>query len=72
GASQYIGPLTQPYKVQIRLNSPVASVKRLPEKVEITTKTGDKASFDQVVIATHSDQALQMLADLSDLERDVL
>ena len=72
GSRQYIGPLTRPYKDQIRLNSPVASVKRFPKKVEITTKGGDNASFDQVVIATHSDQALQMLADPSDLEREVL
>lgn len=72
GSSQYIGPLTRPYKDRIRLNSPVASVKRFPEKVEITTKGGGTASFDQVVIATHSDQALRMLKDPSDLEREVL
>ncbi len=72
GSRQYIGPLTRPYKDRIRLNSPVASIKRFPENVEITTKGGDTAHFDQVVIATHSDQALQMLADPSDLERDVL
>ncbi|MBW2449379.1 MAG: FAD-dependent oxidoreductase [Deltaproteobacteria bacterium] len=72
GSKQYIGPLTRPYKDQIRLNSPVVSVKRFPENVEITTKEGDKASFDQVVIATHSDQALQMLADSSDLEIEIL
>jgi predicted NAD/FAD-binding protein len=50
----------------------VASVKRFPQKVDVTTKGGDTATFDQVVIATHSDQALRMLADPSDLERDVL
>lgn len=72
GSKQYIGPLTRPYKDRIRLNSPVAYVKRFPEKVEITTTTGEKASFDNVVIATHSDQALHMLADPSNLEREVL
>ncbi|MDH3722559.1 MAG: FAD-dependent oxidoreductase [Desulfobacteraceae bacterium] len=72
GSSRYIGPLTRPYKDRIRLNSPVASVKRSQENVEITTKVGDTATFDHVVIATHSDQALQMLTDPSDLERDVL
>jgi len=72
GSREYIGPLTRPYKDRIRLNSPVASIKRFPENVEITTKGGDSATFDQVVIATHSDQALQMLADPSELERDVL
>jgi predicted NAD/FAD-binding protein len=72
GSKQYIDPLTRAYKNRIRLNSPVASVKRYPEKVEITTTGGDTASFDQVVIAAHSDQALRMLADPSDLEREVL
>lgn len=72
GSSQYIGPLTRSYKDRIRLNSPVASVKRFPEKVDIATEGGDTATFDQVVIATHSDQALRMLSDPSDLEREVL
>ncbi len=72
GSRQYIGPLTRPYKDRIRLSSPVASVKRFPEKVEIITKARDTAYFDQVVIATHSDQALQMLEDPTNMERDVL
>ncbi len=72
GSRQYIDPLTRPYQDRIRLNSPVASVRRSPINVEITTRAGDTASFDQVVIATHSDQALRMLADPTDLEREVL
>ncbi len=72
GSRQYIDPLTRSYKDRIRLSSPVASVKRFSDKVDIATKKGDVASFDQVVIATHSDQALQMLADPTDLEREVL
>lgn len=72
GSSRYIAPLTRPYRDRIHLNSPVKSVKRFPEKVEIITKEGDMATFDQVVIATHSDQALRMLADPSELEREIL
>ena len=72
GSKQYIGPLTQPYKDRIRVNAPVASVQRFPETVKITTRQGDTASFDHVVIATHSDQALRMLTDPSNLEREVL
>ena len=72
GSRQYIGPLTRPYKDRIRVNAPVVSVQRFPETVEITTRGGDTASFDQVVIATHSDQALRMLTDPSNLEREVL
>ena len=72
GSKQYINPLTRPYKDRIRVNAPVVSVQRFPETVEITTRGGDTASFDHVVIATHSDQALRMLSDPSDLEREVL
>ena len=72
GSSQYIGPLTRPYKDQIRLNSTVASVKRFQEKVDITTKGGNTETFDQVVIATHSDQALALLEDPTDAEKHIL
>ena len=33
---------------------------------------GDEKRFDQVVIATHSDQALAMLGDASEAEKDIL
>ena len=40
--------------------------------VTLTLEGGATHQFDQVVIATHSDQALRMLADASDEERQVL
>jgi len=71
GSKQYIGPLTRPFYKGIRLGMPVNTVKRFEDRVEITAKA-ETESFDQVVLATHSDQALQMLADPTDLERDIL
>ncbi|GAK56533.1 hypothetical protein U27_03495 [Candidatus Vecturithrix granuli] len=72
GSSQYIDPLTKSYRNQIRLNHPVESVQRFPDRVEVKTRNGEKARFDQVIIAAHSDQALAMLADPSEAERDIL
>ena len=72
GSRQYIEPLTTSYRNQIRLNNPVESVQRFPDRVEVKTRNGEKARFDQVIIAAHSDQALAMLADPSDAERDIL
>jgi len=72
GSRQYIAPLTRPFQRNIHLNTPVASVRRFDDRVEVVTSKGETASFDQVVLAVHSDQALQMLADPSDLERDIL
>jgi predicted NAD/FAD-binding protein len=38
----------------------------------VTPAHGDPEQFDRVVVATHSDQALRMLADASDHEREIL
>jgi predicted NAD/FAD-binding protein len=69
---QYIKPITQPYADQIRLNCPVASVRRYPDYVEIQPQNEAAEKFDQVVIATHSDQALTLLEDPSDAEKNIL
>ncbi len=71
GSKQYIPPLTRPYSDGIRLNMPVSAVRRFEDRVEVTAK-GETEAFDQVVIAAHSDQALKMLADPSDLEHEIL
>lgn len=72
GSSAYVGPLTHPFIERIRVNSPVQSVRRNADYVEITARTGKPEQFDAVVIAAHSDQALAMLVDPSDEERAVL
>jgi predicted NAD/FAD-binding protein len=54
------------------LNTPVVSVRRHPDYVELTTAAGVTARFDAVIIATHSDQALAMLADPTPLEQELL
>lgn len=47
----------------LRTNCEVAAVQRKPYHVEVRTRGGDWESFDDVVIATHSDQALAILSD---------
>jgi predicted NAD/FAD-binding protein len=56
----------------IRLNSPVAQVRRFDDSVEIMLADGSTEHFDQVVFACHSDQALKMLADATAAEQQVL
>lgn len=72
GSKQYINPLVRRFKERIRTNTPVASVCRKPDKVEITPFNAETEIFDQVIIATHSDQALDLLSDASDTERHIL
>ena len=69
---QYIKPITQPYADQIRLKCPIASIRRFPNHVEIQPQNEIAEKFDQVVIATHSDQALALLDDPTDAEKNIL
>jgi predicted NAD/FAD-binding protein len=69
---QYIKPITQPYADQIRLKCPVASVRRFADHVEIQPQNEVAEKFDQVVISTHSDQALALLDDPTDAEKNIL
>ncbi|MGB7448728.1 MAG: FAD-dependent oxidoreductase [Ornithinimicrobium sp.] len=57
----------------IRRGQPVVSVARpVGAGVEVRTSNGAVDSFDQVVIATHADQALGLLADPTPPEKQIL
>ncbi len=72
GSRQYVKPLTQSFRDHIRLNSPVKNVRRFPDHISVQTASSQPERFDQVVIATHSDQALAMLQDPTDSEKEIL
>ncbi|MCO6414442.1 MAG: FAD-dependent oxidoreductase [Thiogranum sp.] len=72
GSREYVKRLTAPYRDRIRLNEAVVSVRRLPTHVELRTSAGLTERFDYVFIASHSDQALGMLSDATQAEREVL
>ena len=72
GSNSYVDKLTASFADRIQVNSPVASVKRRPHCVEVKIQDGPLEEFDTVVFATHSDQALSILGDASDAEREVL
>ena len=54
------------------VQSEVTSVSRGGDAVSLTLADGSSQSFDQVVIATHADDALRLLADATDDERENL
>jgi len=54
-----------------RLGEPVAHIRRGDGGVQVATTAGEER-FDAVVCATHTDQALRMLADADAAERSVL
>lgn len=72
GSHRYVDAITATFRDRLRLNTPVRGVRRTEQGVEMRTDKHGVEHFDDVVIATHSDQALRMLDDPSDEERRVL
>ena len=72
GSARYVERLTEGFRGRIRTGTPVAGIRRLPDRVRITPAGGPPEEFDHAVVAAHSDQALRMLEDPSDAERSVL
>jgi predicted NAD/FAD-binding protein len=72
GSRQYVAPLISTFRDRIRLSTPVERVQRFGDRVIVTPRGGQPEEFDHVVLACHSDQALAMLADPSDAERELL
>src|SRR5579859_8066030 len=55
----------------VQLSTPVQSVTRASDGVRLRDSAGELHVAERVVIATHPDQALRMLADPTPAERDV-
>jgi uncharacterized protein len=76
GSGRYVDALLAPFRERVRLHAPVRSITRHEDHVELVSdrKDGGPTSerYDQVVIATHSDQALAMLSDPSSQEQRLL
>lgn len=72
GSSRYVDKLTAGFRSRIHLNSPVYSVRRARDYVELQFAHGEHARYDQVVFACHSDQALKLLVDPMPQERQIL
>ena len=74
GSKEYVKKLVSSFKENIRLSSPVYSINRTDEKIEIKLSSDNAQieTFDAVVIATHSDQALKLLSDKTSLEEEIL
>src|SRR3954453_19919293 len=72
GSARYVEALTQPWRDRLRLATPVQAILRRDDHVLVKPRGGAGERFDQVVLATPSDQALRMLADPSDREHELL
>ncbi len=71
GSQRYVEKLIVPFADRIRLRTPVYQLERSAEGVRVSTADGPEL-FDEVIVATHSDQALKMLASASPAEEQIL
>tara|TARA_B100000686_G_scaffold41833_1_gene43266 strand:+ start:14963 stop:16192 length:1230 start_codon:yes stop_codon:yes gene_type:complete len=67
GSCQYVNKMIASFAKNIRLGHKVSSVERLNDRVTV-----DGDSYDHVVFACHSDQAIEALSDPSVYEKDIL
>ena len=71
GSREYVSRLENVLaqkQVEIRVNTPVASVTRHATGVVVKTYRSEPQTFDEVVFATHSDDTLALLSDPSKIE----
>jgi predicted NAD/FAD-binding protein len=72
GSRRYVEKLTSAFRDRLRLGCAVTSIERTSHGVVVNDSHGGRECYDHVVIASHSDQALAMLSDASNQERDIL
>ncbi len=71
GSDSYVAAFSKQFKGQVHLHTPVEVISRSKSSVSISTEK-DHKSYDQVIMACHSDQALALLSDPTPAEREIL
>ncbi|RJF69626.1 NAD(P)/FAD-dependent oxidoreductase [Rhodopseudomonas palustris] len=72
GSARYVEKLTQAFGDQLRLGAAVTGIERTAKGVIVRDSLGHTDVYDHVVIGAHSNQALAMLSDPSEDEREIL
>ena len=72
GARRYVDAISRHLGPRLRVATPIDKIVRRDDHVELRPAAGEPETFDHVIVATHSDQALALLADPSRAEREVL
>ncbi len=72
GSDQYLKPIMAPYRDRVFTNTRVVGVTRSTAGVAVAVEDGSVRQYDEVVLAVHSDQALEMLTQPTDAEREIL
>lgn len=72
GSKSYVSKLTDSFKDRVKLNCGVEKIIRKDGKVEITDQNGKTEIYDHVVLGSHGDESLRLLADATEDEKDIL
>lgn len=72
GSRVYVNAIADHFTGRIRTSTPVRSVQRTPESGAVVATASGAESFDRVILACHSDQALDLLADPTPAEKEIL
>tara|TARA_R110000772_G_scaffold44079_3_gene101470 strand:- start:10886 stop:12157 length:1272 start_codon:yes stop_codon:yes gene_type:complete len=72
GSRSYLAPLSASFADNIHLNADISAVTRENNQVQLHFASGEIQTFDEVVLACHSDQALALLGDASEQEQNIL
>ncbi|MEE2745349.1 MAG: FAD-dependent oxidoreductase [Pseudomonadota bacterium] len=72
GSKQYVRKFSEILGSAIRLSCGVDQIKRYSNYVEIRDDKGKLGHYDAVVLATHADQALDLLVDPDKEEKNIL
>ncbi len=72
GSHSYVKEIIKGFEDKIQLSTPVKSIHRENNKVYLTTDTETNTTYDAVIFATHSDQALNILDDPTQNEQSLL
>ncbi len=73
GSRTYVNSLIAGFRQRIRLKTPVQAIRRFFDRVEVTAMGCEAESFDRVIFACHSDQAIKILGrEATENERELL
>ena len=72
GSQAYIRKLTAPFIHKTHPGCDVRAIKRFDDSVGLLLCDGSQRQYDQVIIATHADQALKLLSDPTPQEKQAL
>jgi predicted NAD/FAD-binding protein len=72
GSARYVEVLMRTLAPRVRLATSVQQISRHPDHVLLSARGCAPERFEEVVLATHSDQALALLGDASESECEIL